>query len=620
MKRLLTALVILLVVLVAGMTALVLLVNPNDFRAVIVKKVVQQSGYQLNLTGDMRWHVWPTLSILIGPSSLTAPGASTALVNAENMRLDVELWPLLSHRLAIKKVVLKGAVFRFTADSEGQAQPNAPIAPASDGAIEGHTQWQFNISRLQVIDSMLVWQRADNQQINLRDVNFSLQQDEHHQARLVFASRVNRDQRDLSLSLSADIDLQRYPDHIAANIDEFNYRLEGATILPSGISGQGSMRVVYQQRPDSLLLDNVQLSANNNQIAGRVAIVLGDVPDYQVSLNSSRLNLDELSGWQPTTGVAIDSGEPLSTTPVAPVIASPQLLRNQYMSRLKESRLQLDLRADSALYRGVNLNKLVLKAGNQRGLFSLRTLSAELLDGNIDVAGVLDLRGERSQLTIQPRINHVQLAPLLAVFALPNVLSGQLSSQGTWCTDDIDTINQLASWRGEGEVQLRNAQLQGLNIQHLIQRAVIRTYHQIQSDESDNRNTELSQFETKVTLQKGKLTLDTLQAHSPSLQLQGSGSLDFVGRQVDMNVGAEVIQGWYTTPELTAILQRSIIPLRIYGPWEQLSYRLDVEKLLRGQMEQEAKKALGDWLGSAERPSASDMRKQVDKALKSVKP
>ena len=47
MRRLLTTLIILLVVLVAGMSALVLLVNPNDFRAYMVHQVEKKSGYQL---------------------------------------------------------------------------------------------------------------------------------------------------------------------------------------------------------------------------------------------------------------------------------------------------------------------------------------------------------------------------------------------------------------------------------------------------------------------------------------------------------------------------------------------------------------------------------------------
>nr|MBA2814757.1 Deoxycytidine triphosphate deaminase [Candidatus Pantoea persica] len=98
MKRVITTLAILLVVVVAGMTALVLLVNPNDFRAYMVKQVEQRCGYRLEVDCDLRWHVWPKLSILAGRMSLTAP---QLLVTAKNMRLDVNLWPLLSHQLSI---------------------------------------------------------------------------------------------------------------------------------------------------------------------------------------------------------------------------------------------------------------------------------------------------------------------------------------------------------------------------------------------------------------------------------------------------------------------------------------------------------------------------------------
>lgn len=107
MRRLITTLAILLVVIVAGMTALVLLVNPNDFRGYMVKQVQQRSGYQLKLDGDLRWHVWPQLSILAGRMSLTAPGAAQPMVSAENMRLDVSLIPLFSHQLSVKQVMLK---------------------------------------------------------------------------------------------------------------------------------------------------------------------------------------------------------------------------------------------------------------------------------------------------------------------------------------------------------------------------------------------------------------------------------------------------------------------------------------------------------------------------------
>ena len=44
MRRILTTLMILLVVLVAGLSSLVLLVNPNDFRSYMVKQVSTGAG------------------------------------------------------------------------------------------------------------------------------------------------------------------------------------------------------------------------------------------------------------------------------------------------------------------------------------------------------------------------------------------------------------------------------------------------------------------------------------------------------------------------------------------------------------------------------------------------
>ncbi|SQB29127.1 putative assembly protein [Citrobacter koseri] len=129
MRRFLTTLMILLVVMVAGFSALVMLVNPNDFRAYMVQQVAARSGYQLQLDGPLRWHVWPQLSILSGRMALTAEGASEPLVRADNMRLDVALWPLLSHQLKVEQVMLKGAVIQLTPQTEAARREDAPVAP-----------------------------------------------------------------------------------------------------------------------------------------------------------------------------------------------------------------------------------------------------------------------------------------------------------------------------------------------------------------------------------------------------------------------------------------------------------------------------------------------------------
>ena len=57
MRRFLTTLMILPGRAGTGLSALVLLVNPNDFRDYMVKQVAARSGYQLQLDGPLRWHV-----------------------------------------------------------------------------------------------------------------------------------------------------------------------------------------------------------------------------------------------------------------------------------------------------------------------------------------------------------------------------------------------------------------------------------------------------------------------------------------------------------------------------------------------------------------------------------
>ncbi|MCE9909696.1 AsmA family protein, partial [Hafnia paralvei] len=177
MRRFLTTIVILLVVLAVGMTALVLLVNPNDFRSYMTKEVQQRTGYELQLDGSLRWHVWPRLSILSGRMSLTAPGAAQPVISAENMRLDVGLWPLLSHQLDVKQVMLKGAVIRLTPGSDAQKPENSPIAPSGSRELSSDVAWKLNIKKVQVRDSLLIWQQDKDDQINMRDINLSIDQD-----------------------------------------------------------------------------------------------------------------------------------------------------------------------------------------------------------------------------------------------------------------------------------------------------------------------------------------------------------------------------------------------------------------------------------------------------------
>ncbi|EPE3622111.1 TPA: outer membrane assembly protein AsmA [Serratia marcescens] len=609
MRRLLTTLAILLVVVVAGMSALVLLVNPNDFRGYMVKKVEQKSGYQLTLEGDLRWHIWPQLSILAGRMTLTAPGAKAPVVSAENMRLDVKLLPLLSHQLFVKQVMLKNAVIRLTPDSEEHSQVDAPIAPAGSGTDAADAAWKFDIDNLRVVDSLLIWQRADNEQINVRDINLTLQQTEKRQAQLELSSRVNRDQRDLTFSMAADVDLQQFPRQIGAKVTQFNYQLAGADILNGGIQGEGNAQVVYQQTPAQIAVSQLNVSANNSQLTGDISATLGAVPGYVVNLNSANLDLDALSGWQSSTTTA---EQPAVTS--APVIASQVDDRQQNLEALRDFTAQLNLQAAQVTYRGMNVAQLAVTADNQRGLLTLRKLAGQLAGGDFSLPGTLDARGNKPVISVQPVLNQVELGTVLKAFDMPQMLTGKFSMKGDLTGDRLSSQAFERRWRGTAQLAMQDAQLHGLNIQQLIQQAVARNDNSVRGQDSYQRYTEVKSVSAQASLNQGTVKLSGLTADSPLLALTGAGSIDMPGKQCDMALNVRVTGGWQGRGELIEQLQKTPIPLRVYGPWQQLNYQLQVDQVLRKTLQDRAKDALNKWAEkNKDSREGQDLKKLLDK-------
>ncbi|WP_145557452.1 outer membrane assembly protein AsmA [Yersinia canariae] len=614
MRRLLTTLIILLVVLVAGMSALVLLVNPNDFRAYMVKQVERKSGYHLQLEGDLRWHVWPQLSIIAGRTALTAPGAAAPVVSAENMRLDVKLWPLLSHQLDVKQVMLKGAVIRLTPDSDAQQQPGAPVAPAGKAPVDEHRAWKLDINRVQVVDSLLIWQRTDNDQVNVRDINLELSQDPQRQVHITLASRVNRNQRDVTFSMVADADMSHYPEQFSANISQFTYKLEGADIPVGGVSGEGTLQASYQRDLQQLLLNQLSFTANNNQLTGSAKATLGPVPEYVINLAADNLNLDSIFGWESknTTSNKDSAKQAIVTAPVIAIQADDDV--GQDLQALRDFKAQITLTANNLVYRAIKVTQLNLQASNQQGDVQISRLTGSALGGDFSLPGSLDVMGKKVLTTVNPVINHMELGPVLAAADLPQMMTGKFSMKAQLSGEGVNVEAFNHRWKGNAQFSMNDARLEGLNIQQLIQQAVTRSSSDVKGQDRYERYTEVKQLQANLALSRGSMNVSNLSADSALISIKGAGELNLPARQCDMNLSVRVMQGWSGQDSLVKMLQNTDIPLRIYGPWTQLSYQLNVEQLLRNELQQRAKKALSDWAERNQQSRGSqDLKKLIDK-------
>lgn len=401
MRRFLTTLMILLVVLVAGLSALVLLVNPNDFRDYMVKQVAARSGYQLQLDGPLRWHVWPQLSILSGRMSLTAQGASQPLVRADNMRLDVALLPLLSHQLSVKQVMLKGAVIQLTPQTEAVRSEDAPVAPRDNTLpdLSDDRGWSFDISSLKVADSVLVFQHEDDEQVTIRNIRLQMEQDPQHRGSFEFSGRVNRDQRDLTISLNGTVDASDYPHDLTAAIEQINWQLQGADLPKQGIQGQGSFQAQWQESHKRLSFNQISLTANDSTLSGQAQVTLTEKPEWQLRLQFPQLNLDNLIPLNETANGengAAQQGQSQSTLP-RPVISS-RIDEPAYQG-LQGFTADILLQASNVRWRGMNFTDVATQMTNKSGLLEITQLQGKLNGGQVSLPGTLDAT------SINPRIN-----------------------------------------------------------------------------------------------------------------------------------------------------------------------------------------------------------------------
>lgn len=608
MKRFLTTLIILLVVIVAGLTALVMLVNPNDFRHYIVEQVEKKSGYQLEFNGDMRWHVWPTLSIITGPVSLTAPNASKPVLSAENMRLDVELWPLISHRLSVEQIVIDGAVIRKTPESEPQTHSSAPIAPGGttpQTASVDKSHWLLDIEKIDISNSLVIWQTAKDE-FNLRNINLSLKKNNHQQVAVKFSGNLNKNQQEFVFDTRADVDLSSINQKISGRLTQFDYTFSGVDLPESGIAGQITTDFLYTKGQEpSANLTHLSIKANESLLTGDINVKLSEIPQLAVKFASEKLDLDNLLGTLPATSTS-DAQTNNNRVGVKPVISGASTQRYD-LSVLKSFTADVELTVGNLIYRGMSVNDVVISAQNQTPRLTVSKLEGKAFGGDFSLPVTLNYSATPVTVSAKPNFKNIDLTPLLKAFNMPQKLSGIISLNGALSGVGYDDYAVKNQWQGPINFELRNAKLHGLNIPQLIQQSISRVTNKINAPINTGNYTEVELFTVKGYLNKGNMNISSMNGKSNVVNIQGQGRVNIPNETIDVNLGVNIFGGWAVDSRLVQQLQGMNIPLRIYGNWHSLQYQLDVEKLLRNELRTQAKEAIGNFLRKEENKGLNEL-------------
>jgi len=177
LKPLATLIATLLLLLLIALTALLLLVDPNDYRDTIAAEVSHATGRPFTIDGELAWSLLPSIGVRISDVTLGSPPpfSDRPLLRAGTLQLQVALLPLLSGELQMGQLRLSDADLQLQRHADGRSNwddllPSAtaptttaaapPSAPHGAIVLPNFSVGELLIERVQLqLDDALTAQR-----------------------------------------------------------------------------------------------------------------------------------------------------------------------------------------------------------------------------------------------------------------------------------------------------------------------------------------------------------------------------------------------------------------------------------------------------------------------------
>ncbi|CAM2791716.1 AsmA family protein [Vibrio rarus] len=138
MKKLSLFIITPIVLIVLTVVALLVFVDPNQFKPLLVEQTKKQTHLDLTIEGDISWQFFPSIGFSLGKSTLSNPAGFSApnMLKVDQVGLDISVLPLLSKELRIGNVTLLGAQFYMETHADGSSNLDALTASQSSSTAK----------------------------------------------------------------------------------------------------------------------------------------------------------------------------------------------------------------------------------------------------------------------------------------------------------------------------------------------------------------------------------------------------------------------------------------------------------------------------------------------------
>lgn len=617
MKKLLIVLGILVALLVVAVVALPFLVPVSVVRERIVASVKEATGRELTI-GEMSVSVLPSLAVEAQDVAFAnAPGAAEPnMATLKTLRAGLKLMPLLSGEIAIDRFVLVEPVIHLAVNEQGEPNWRFPAAkdekPAAEtpqeggGAAGGLEQLRFGEVRV------------ENGTVTYFDARSGVRQE-------VTALDLTLEMPSLDEPLSADGEADWRGKTVAVALDVAAPRalLEGGT---------SDLQLNVDSEPVKLSLDGQATAAEPFKLAGAVDL---DVPSVRelaawaaepIPLQGDGLGPLKIAGQLAVEGpkatftnaeialdairakgeLLVDAGQakpflrgrldvekldlnpylpPEQPAPSAPAVgtdggaaAAGWSEEPIDLSGLKIANADFTLSVGAIQFREIQIGKGTVSALLKDGELTATLAELALYGGAGQGRVVLDGSGATPAIDATMRLADVQIEPLLKDAVDFDRLSGVGATELTIEGRGKSQKAIVASLDGKGSIDFRDGAILGINLAEML-RNIGSAF-----TSTGAQKTDFSELTASYVIQDGVLTNRDLQMKSPLLRVEGEGTVNLPQRTLEYRITPKAVaslKGQGGREDLAGVM----VPVVIEGPWSNLSFRPDLEGLVKQQID-----------------------------------
>ncbi|WP_341743340.1 AsmA family protein [Azonexus hydrophilus] len=590
MRKIAVVFAVLFALLAVAAGVVYALFDAEAIKRQIAEQVATKTGRVLTIGGEVGLSIWPELAVRAGRVSLSEADGKTDFAAIDSLRVAVAVMPLLSGRLEAREIEIDGLALTLIKRRDGSlniddllaGQKEKPAGEAKPAAPESSQPLQVDIAGLALRNARFTWRdQTTGKTTQLSSIDFS-------------TGRLQAD----SAAATLAIDALKLATRGSSGDDSFEFAIDMPAIRLAGqrletpfsgnlglVSSKLPMRSLKLPLSGKLAVDLAKSSASlgldtrldESKIGLQLAVEGFSPLFFNFDLKVDQLNVDR---YLPPKASA-SAGQATPTGGEAPV-AKGKADDAIDLSALNELNFRGRVAIGQLQAQGLKVSALDARIAAANGRLDISPMTARLYGGSLD--GALGVNARGNVFTVRQKLADIDIRELMkdAIDKEPLEGRGSLSLDVSTRGGNADALKRALA--GQAALELRDGAVRGVNVGKMLRdaKAVLKSGQAGSATASTTEKTDFAELTASFRIAGGVARNDDLAMKSPLLRLGGAGDIDIGNSRIDYLAKVSVVntaQG-QEGKEL-AELRGITIPIRLRGPFDKLSYSLEVGDLLK---------------------------------------